>query len=77
MKPFSVEIICPLHPGMKHKIFFEPMPLSNEYYCIGCDEFRDSNPRCMQCRNDMQKSHGGVPRIDKQLREIFQAAHEK
>ena len=77
MKPFSVEIICPLHPDRKYKVLFEPMPLSNESFCIGCDEFRDGNPTCMKCRNDMQALHGGLSPIDKQLREIFQVAQEK
>lgn len=77
MNPFSVEITCPLHTGRKYKVCFEPMPLSNKSFCIGCDEFRDTNSVCMKCRNDMQELHGGESRIDKQLREIFEAAQEK
>ena len=77
VKSFSIEITCPLHLDRKHKVHFEPLPLSNETYCIGCDDFRDTNSICMKCRNDMQALHGGESPIDKQLKEIFQVAHEK
>ena len=77
VKSFSIEITCPLHRDRKYKVNFEPLSLTKEFFCIGCDEFRDDNSICMKCRNDMQALHGGESPIDKQLKEISQVAQEK
>ncbi len=73
-KSFNVEITCPLHPNRKEKVWFEP--LGNKFFCNGCDNFHNDSV-CIQCRNNMEKLHGGESFMDKQLKEIFQVAPEK
>lgn len=74
MKPFCVEIICPLCPSRKEKVWFEQ--ILDSYHCNGCDNFH-GNAICLKCRDDMQKRHGGITPIEKQIKEMFEASQEK
>ena len=73
-KSFYKEIICPLHPMRKEKVWF--IPYENFYLCNGCENLSGA---CNECVKNMQELHGGFQDapIEKQIREMFQSVHEK
>ena len=76
MKPFSVEIICPLYPSRKENVWFNPDGIG--FICNGCEN-SSNDATCIKCIEHMQNLHGGIQEdcMEKQLKEIFEVAQEK